>query len=237
MFNQEYNNNVIEAETFLENLVLDFVMLGLRRGRLHVLLAKRIDDGGTGEWMVPGGNIFETEELDQAAVRVVKEISGVDALYIDQLKVFGGVDRVQAKRTLSIAHIAVLAERSFDEVIAKNPSQLQWWPADNLPQLAFDHASIVRAGLSNLRHKVRFEPVCFKLLPEKFTLLQLQELYESVLHLKVDKPNFRRKVMNMKLLISCNEKQKNVAHRAATLYRFDFDRYNNLMDTGYLFHL
>lgn len=113
--------------------------------------------------------------------------------------------------------------------------ECRWFDVKTLPELMFDHGEILQNGPDYLQHKVRHEPVGFNLLPEKFTLLQLQEIYESILHKSLDKPNFRRKILKMNLLIDCKEKQKNVAHRAASLYRFDVHVYEKLKEFGFTF--
>ena len=114
-------------------------------------------------------------------------------------------------------------------------SDVRWYAMKDVPRLPYDHQEIVAFGFEMLKRKVRYEPIGFNLLPQKFTLLQLQELYEAILELRLDKPNFRRKMMKMKLLVSCNQKQKEVSHRAANLYRFDTKVYNNLKKMGYIF--
>src|SRR5690606_29285862 len=113
----------------------------------------------------------------------------------------------------------------------------KWFQVSALPDLPYDHAKIVKEGLQHLRHKVRHEPIGFNLLPKKFTLLQLQELYEALLNKKLDKPNFRRKLMKMDLLVPCKEKQQDVSHRAASLYRFDKKIYDKLARNGFIFEL
>jgi len=142
-------------------------------------------------------------------------------VYLEQLKAFGRVNRFPDARVVTIAYYALVSADAYDIVAGNFASEAGWFSIAEVPKLVYDHQMILDTGLKHLQHKVRHEPIGFNLLPEKFTLLQLQELYEAILNTKLDKPNFRRKILKMNLLTPCNEKQTGVAHRAANLYRFD----------------
>lgn len=188
-----------------------------------------------GEWGLPGGWVFEHENLDAAAARVLKGLTAIDNIYLEQLRAFGAVERFPASRVITVAFSALVHQEDYTIVAGGPAADVRWYELDQCPPLVFDHAEILQYALKNLRLKLRYEPIGFNLLPPKFTLLQLQELYEVVLGVKLDKPNFRRKILNMKLLVPCEERQQSVAHRAAALYRFDEAVYEQLKVRGFSF--
>jgi hypothetical protein len=221
----------------LVELSVDCLVFGFDNGRLNVLLAQHRDGIRRGQWALPGGHIGKLEDLNGAASRILEDVTGAKNLFLAQLRAFGAAERFPDARVVTIGYYA-LVKQDECEVSAGGPaSDVRWWDVREPPELVYDHACILDDGVKMLRHKVRHEPIGFNLLPEKFTLLQLQELYESILGVKLDKPNFRRKMMNMKLLVDCNEKQQNVAHRAAALYRFDEQVYNALTEQGFSFEV
>ncbi len=222
----------------LESTSIDCVIFGLSDdSKLKVLVIRHGEGVSQGLWGLPGGWIFRDEDLDGAAYRILKDLTGLSSVYLEQLRAFGRVDRFPYGRVLTVAYSALVRQEHFEVVAGSTASEVRWCDADSCPRLIYDHNEIVACGLASLKHKVRHEPIGFNLLPEKFTLLQLQELYESVLSVKLDKPNFRRKMMKMNLLVACNEKQKQKAHRAAELYRFDPDVYERLTEQGFTFEV
>ena len=222
--------------TTLPGISIDCLVFGLENGRLNVLLAKHRDGIRQGQWALPGGNdLGMTEDLDSAASRILQDVTSVHNLFLEQLQAFGRADRFPNGRVVTIAYYALVKQEEFEVAAGGPASDVKWWDIHEVPELVYDHREIFDFGLKTIRHKVRHEPIGFNLLPEKFTLLQLQELYESILDVKLDKPNFRRKMMNMKLLVDCREKQQNVAHRAAALYRFDEQIYSSLREQGFSF--
>jgi len=138
---------------------------------------------------------------------------------------------------ITVAYYALVNPEDFEIHPGTTVSDAQWFNIHEVPSMVYDHNKILDWGFKHLRHKVQHEPIGFNLLPKKFTLHQLQELYEAILEKKLDKPNFRRKLMNMELLVPCNEKQKDVSHRAARLYRFDKKVYNRLIEKGFTFEV
>ena len=224
-----------EPDNVLPGLSIDNLIFGLDHGQLKIMLVKHNVGPGKGKWALPGGFIKQNENLRDAAARLLEELTGVRDLYLEQLKTFGRVDRFPNERVVTIAYYALVSAENYTLVAGRNTSDAMWFNAKDLPELIYDHSEIVDHGLNFLRHKVCHEPIGFNLLPEKFTLLQLQELYEAILDVKLDKPNFRRKMMKMNLLAPCNEKQKGVPHRAANLYRFDSAAYERLTDKGFSF--
>lgn len=221
----------------MSNLSIDCVVFGLHLGRLKVLAVKYAQGPHTGQWALPGGWVHMAESIDAAAARHLRDLTGLDHIYLEQLQAFGQLNRVPGSRIVTIAYYALVRPEDYELVIGNTTSDVQWRDVDQSMPLIFDHNEILRSALQSLRHKVRHEPIGFNLLPQKFTLLQLQELYEAILNVKLDKPNFRRKMAKMRLLVPCGEKQQHVAHRAAELYRFDEDIYQRLCEQGFTFEV
>ncbi|WP_370659935.1 NUDIX hydrolase [Gilvimarinus algae] len=224
-------DNVIKA------LSIDNLIFGLDHNKLDILLIKHRSGISKGRWALPGGWIRYDENLRDAATRHLHELTGVQDLYLEQLKTFGRVDRFPNERVVTVAYYALVSAEDYPAVAGNNASDASWFGIHELPDLIFDHKEIVEFGIKHLQQQVRRRPIGFNLLPEKFTLLQLQELYEGILDTKLDKPNFRRKIMKMNLLASCEEKQQGVAHRAAKLYRFDEQAYDALTEKGFAFEI
>jgi len=219
------------------NLSIDCVVFGLHLGRLKVLVVKYAQGPNSGEWALPGGWVHVAESIDDAAIRHLRDLTGLEHNYLEQLQAFGRLNRVPAARIVTIAYYALVRPEDYELVIGRTASDVQWRDVNEPLRLIYDHNEILDCALKSLRHKVRHEPIGFNLLPQKFTLLQLQELYEAILNIKLDKPNFRRKMAKMKLLVPCGEKQQHVAHRAAELYRFDEDIYQRLCEQGFTFEV
>lgn len=221
----------------IKALSIDNLIFGLDEDELKILLVKQTDPLHQGKWALPGGWIRYDENLRDAAYRLLEELTGVRDLFLEQLKTFGRVDRFPNERVVTIAYYALVSADKFSLVAGQSAADVSWQSVNNLPELVYDHAEIVAHGLKVLRHQVCHQPIGFNLLPEKFTLLQLQALYEAILNTKLDKPNFRRKIMKMNLLSPCNEKQQGVPHRAANLYRFDSEAYRHLSESGFAFEI
>jgi len=223
--------NVIKA------LSIDNLIFGLDDNKLKILLVRQTDPMHQGKWALPGGWIRYDENLRDAAYRLLEELTGVKKIYLEQLKTFGRVDRFPTERVVTIAYYALVSAENYLLVAGQSAADVSWQVVNELPELVYDHAEIVAYGMKFLRHQVCHQPIGFNLLPEKFTLLQLQALYEAILNTKLDKPNFRRKIMKMELLKECNEKQVGVPHRAARLFKFDADAYQKLTESGFSFSI
>lgn len=222
-------------EDCIRNLTVDNLIFTLHESKLKVLLVKYNRGLAANKWGLIGHWVRTNENLEDAALRVVKKTTNVDNLYLDQLGAFGAVDRYPTSRIITIVFYSLVRHEETNLISGENAFGCEWFDVYDLPPLMFDHADILAAGLNYLKYKVRHEPIGFNLLPEKFTLLELQEIYEAILNKTLDKPNFRRKIQKMNLLINCEEKQKKVAHRAATLYRFDVNVYEKLKEFGFTF--
>ena len=218
-------------------LTVDVVLFGLDEGDLKVLLIQRGLKPFAGKWALPGGFVRLDETLDEAARRELAEETGVRDVFLEQLYTFGTVKRDPRERVVSVAYYALVKLAAHRLNASTDASAAAWFSADEVPSLAFDHADILATALRRLKGKVRYEPIGFELLPEKFTLSQLQHLYEVCLEEPLDKRNFRKKILGMSLLMETDEIEQDVAHRAARLYRFDARRYEQLKKRGFSFWL
>jgi 8-oxo-dGTP diphosphatase len=218
-------------------LTVDCVVFGLDDTDLKVLLIQRDLEPHRGAWALPGGFVHVGEDLDQAALRELREETGVDRVFLEQLYTFGAVGRDPRERVVTVAYYALVKLLDHRVQAATDARNAAWFAVDDVPTLAFDHAEIIAAALARLRGKVRYQPIGFELLPPKFTLSQLQHLYEVVLERQLDKRNFRKKVLSLDLLEELDEVEQDVAHRAARLYRFDERRYKKLVKQGLNFEI
>lgn len=214
-------------------VAVDIVIFTIQSGVLKVLLVKRKIKPFVGQFAIPGGFIHDDENLDEAALRELREETGVTDVYLEQLYSFGEPDRDPRGRVIAIAYFALIsADRTLQA--GSDAAEASWWPVNELPQLGFDHAKVLDYALERLRNKLEYTTVGFQLLPEKFTLVQLQEVYEAILGKKLDKRNFRRKMAMLKILKPLNEYRPS-ARRPAQLYRFVARRFEKLKDKGILF--
>ncbi|MEB3229811.1 MAG: NUDIX domain-containing protein [Leptolyngbyaceae bacterium] len=219
-------------------LTVDCVVFGLDEQHcLNVMLIQRKLAPFAGGWALPGGFVRLDESLEAAARRELREETGLEQVFLEQLYTFGQVDRDPRDRIITVAYYALVNLRDYTVQAATDASQAAWFGIDATPTLAFDHQHILETALMRLRGKVRYEPIGFELLPEKFTFFQLQKLYETVLGVELDKRNFRKKFLKMDLLQELDEWQTNTPHRAAKLYRFDEEKYEALKCQGFNFEV
>jgi 8-oxo-dGTP diphosphatase len=221
------------------SVTVDCVVFGLDLDAedLKILLIQRSGRPFAGMWALPGGFVDMGETLEQAAKRELQEETGISRLYLEQLYTFGDPGRDPRDRVITVAYYALVKLTDHTIKADTDASDVAWFGVSDLPRLAFDHAKIVAMALGRLKGKVRYQPIGFELLPAKFTLSQLQRLYEVVLERRLDKRNFRKKILGMGLLVETSEIQKDVAHRAARLYRFDEERYRRLVQKGFNFEI
>ena len=218
-------------------VTVDCVVFGLDAGTLKILLIERNSPPFVGCWALPGGFVDQNETLDAAARRELEEETGLRDVFLEQLYSFGDPGRDPRGHTVSVAYYALVRQDRHTPQAATDASDAAWFPADKLPRLAFDHDRIVQTAVARLQGKVRYQPIGFELLARKFTLTELQSLYEAVLERSLDKRNFRKKILAMDLLVETEEKQQGVAHRAPQLYRFDAAKYRMLTRKGFNFEL
>lgn len=216
---------------------VDCIIFGYSKGDLEVLLIERGAEPFKGHWALPGDLVYPYENLDSAARRILSELTGLEDMYMDQAITLGDVDRHPVGRVITVGYFSLINRSEHSPKASSWAEKLEWHKLEKIPKLAFDHNEILTAALTRLRKRVRRQPVGFNLLPAKFTLNDLQGLYESLLGETYDKPNFRKKVLDMKLLDPLKEVQKGVAHRPAKLYQFNRNRYQQLKEKGFDFSL
>ncbi len=210
---------------------LDCIIFGFDYNELKLLLIKRDFEPEKGNWSLMGGFLRSEENLDDAAGRILLNLTGLQNIYLEQLYAFGTVDRDPVERTVSIAYYALIDIHMHDKELMKEHGA-SWFPINELPQLIFDHSQMVDAALTRLRYKASHEPVGFELLPEKFTLPELKNLYEGIYDTELDKRNFRRRILSMDVLVKTDEKTHKYSKKGAYLYRFDKDKYKEKVTNG-----
>lgn len=218
-------------------LTVDIVVFALDEEDLQVMLIQRDLEPFAGQWALPGGFVRVEETLDEAARRELVEETGLKDIFLEQLYTFGAVDRDPRERVVTVAYYALVNLAGHDVKASTDARNAAWFPVSDVPTLAFDHAQILQMAHERLRGKVRYQPIGFELLPARFTLRQLQHLYEVILDRPLDKRNFRKKVLSMDIVRETNEIETDVAHRAARLYRFDKKNYDRLTRQGFNFEI
>lgn len=216
---------------------VDCVTFGLDEDSLKILLIQRKHDPFAGQWALPGGFVDMDEDLETAARRELEEETHLRLSYLEQLYTFGAPGRDPRGRTISVAYFALVKLIDHQLQADSDAREVRWFPAKRLPKLAFDHKQIVATALQRLHNKVRYQPIGFDLLPPKFTLRQLQTMYETILGRELDKRNFRKKILSTNVLKELAETESDVAHRAAKLYRFNRTSYNRLVKAGFNFEI
>ena len=219
-------------------ITVDCVVFGLDElESLKVILIQRKLPPFQGQWALPGGFVHLDETLEEAAWRELREETGIQDVFLEQLYTFSALNRDPRERIITVAYYALVNLGEYHLKATTDAADAAWFAIDNLPKLAFDHLQIFQTALNRLRGKIRYEPIGFELLPKKFTLSQIQKLYETVLGKRLDKRNFRKKILKMNLLLQLDEMQTDVAHRAARLYQFDEAKYQQLKQQGFSFEL
>ncbi len=215
---------------FNSTFSIDCVVFGFDGGELKILLIERNEEPFKDWWALPGNIVGEQESLDQSAARILNELTGLSNIYMEQCYTFGDVSRHPQGRVVSIAYYALLRLGGDKAVkpISTYAKKANWIDVKDLPKLAFDHKEIFETGLEKIKRRIKHQPIAFELLPEKFTLTQLQNVYEVILSKKLDKRNFRKKMLSFGVLKDLEEKQQGVSFRAATLYKFDKKKYAKL---------
>ena len=224
---------------FKAAITVDNVIFGFDDRDLKVLLIKRGEAPFEGKWALPGYFVNADEDLDTSAQRVLKELTGINNVYLEQVNAFGAVDRHPVGRVITVAYYSLIKISEYQVRPDSIAHQTKWHPFSKAKtkNLAFDHNKILNNCFERLKVRVRTRPVGFELLPPKFTLTELQLLYEAILGTTLDKRNFRKKILAMNLLIDLKEIQEGVAHRPAKLYRFDKERYEKFVAEGFNFEL
>jgi 8-oxo-dGTP diphosphatase len=199
-------------------ITVDVVILTLKNDALQVLLVKRRNEPFKDKWAIPGGYVRLSENLDQAALRVLKERTNVENIYLEQLYTFGDPLRYPNARVITCSYFALVRS---EDINVKTSAELDWYKVSALPQLAFDHKEILDYSLKRTRERLELCPVAYQLLNEKFTLTEMQKAYELIMGKKLDKRNFRKKALATNGLIELNEYTKSSSKRPARLYKFE----------------
>jgi 8-oxo-dGTP diphosphatase len=218
-------------------LTVDIVVFALDERDLQVMLVQRELAPFAGDWALPGGFVRVEETLDAAAARELREETGLGNIFLEQLFTFGAVDRDPRERVVTVAYFALVNLAGHAVAASTDARSAAWFAINDAPPLAFDHQQILDVALERVRAKVRYQPLGFELLPENFTLRQLQHLYEIILDRPLDKRNFRKKVLSMGIIKETSEIETDVAHRAARLFRFDKKAYDRLTKRGFNFEI
>jgi hypothetical protein len=215
---------------------VDCIILGFRNGALHVLIIKRKYEPLRGERSLMGGFVHQNESLDDTVSRVVAEYTGVENMYMEQIGAYGDVSRDPGERVISVVYYALIDMEQFDENL-KTRHKAEWMPLDRVGRLIFDHNRLLADTIRILRRRTASRPIGFNLLPEKFTLPQLQSLYEAIYQHPLDKRNFRKKVFEMDVLERLSEKDKSSSKRGAYYYKFNKEKYDRRLESGFDFSL
>jgi ADP-ribose pyrophosphatase YjhB (NUDIX family) len=219
-------------------VAVDCIIFGydILEKELKLLLFKRIVEPAKGRWSLAGGFVEPDESLDDAASRILRKLTGLESVYMKQLFAYGETDRDPGDRVISVAYFALITIRDINKELAEQ-NGVSWRSLSKLPDLIFDHPLMVKRALTDLQNQIKIRPVGFELLPEKFTLVQLQDLYEAIYQRNVDKRNFRKKILSMGILEKLDEKERETSKKGAFYYKFNEGTYKRLKQNGFYFNL
>jgi 8-oxo-dGTP diphosphatase len=214
----------------------DCIIFGFQKASLKLLVFKRRVEPLQGEWSLIGSFVRLDEDLDVAGQRVLKETTGLENVFMQQLRSYGKKDRDPGYRCISVAQYALIRIDDYSEKRVEEHGA-HWFELDELPDLILDHNEMVQDALMQLKQNARYKPIGFELLPEKFTIPQLQSLYEAIYQKELDPRNFRKKVLSLNVLEKLDEKDKTGSKRGAFLYKFNYENYQKLLKSGYNFEI
>jgi len=219
-------------------VAVDSIIFGFNEydTELKLLLLKRNFEPEKGNWSLMGGFVDPLESLDKAAQRIVSQLTGLNDVYMEQLYAFGDLARDAGGRIISVAYFSLIKINEHDSKLVKEHGA-SWVSLSKLPKLIFDHDEMVNKAMRKLRIRARTQPIGFELLPEKFTIPQLQRLYEAIYQTPFDKRNFRRKLLSMELLEKLEEKEKETSKKGAYYYKFNQQKYEELLQKGFNFEI
>ncbi len=217
-------------------VAVDCIIFGFLNNELKILLLTRDFEPGKGKSSLIGGFVRENESLDEAARRILFDLTGLKDVFLEQLYTFGEVGRDPGERVISVAYYALLKAQDLDHDHVKKHGA-RWCPINECSHLIFDHNEMKEKALKRLQRRAKSQPIGFELLPKKFTIPQLQNLYEVIYQKKFDNRNFRKKLLAMDILEKLEIKDKSTSKKGAFLYRFDKQKYNKFLKEGFLFDL
>jgi 8-oxo-dGTP diphosphatase len=219
-------------------VAVDCIIFGydILEKEIKLLLIKRSFEPSKGKWSLEGGFVNEDESLDDAASRILFNLTGLKNVFMEQSYTYGASERDPGARVISTAYFSLIKIQDIDNRL-KEKNGAHWRSISNLPELIFDHPAMIARALEELRCQIKTKPVGFELLPEKFTLVQLQDLYEAIYLRKIDRRNFRKKILSMNLLQKLDEKEKETSKKGAFYYQFIHDNYESFRQKGFYFDL
>ncbi|SHG41485.1 ADP-ribose pyrophosphatase YjhB, NUDIX family [Chryseobacterium oranimense] len=216
-------------------VAVDCIIFGFDGENLKILLVKRNFEPQMGEWSLMGGFISSDETSDEAANRVLHTLTGLENIYLEQLKCYTEINREPTARIMSISYYALI---NIEKDIQINEQySAEWVELQKAPDLIFDHNKMVKDAVARLRRRASTGPIGFELLPEKFTMKDLQNLYEAIFDEKFDKRNFTSKINSMDILVNTNKKDMTSSRKGSFLYRFDEKKYNKKISQGFMFKM
>jgi ADP-ribose pyrophosphatase YjhB (NUDIX family) len=215
-------------------IAIDCIILGFDGKFLKALLIKRGFEPGMGKWSLLGGFVKKEESLDKAAFRILEVLTGITNIYLEQLYSFGEINRDPGGRVISVAYFALIKLDDYSSELMKEHNA-GWFKIGSIPSVIFDHKKMIILAKERLRQKVANHPIGFELLPEKFTLPQLQNLYEAIYETAFDKRNFSRKILSLHILKKLGEKEKSQSKKGAFYYMFNYKKYKQLEQEGVKF--
>ena len=210
----------------------DCVVFGFDGNELNLLLIERGVEPFKGHWALPGGFLNMNETAEQSALRELKEETGIDNIFIEQIGCFSDVNRDPRERVVTIAYSALVRQKDYEVIAGDDAARARWFPMHEIPSLAFDHEKILRKAQQTLRESIHFRPIGFQLLDEKFTMAELQCIYEAILGVHFDRRNFQKKMTSLGYLTPLEEKRTGGAHRAPNLFKFNKQKYEQAKAFG-----
>jgi len=217
-------------------LAVDSIIFGFDNDDLKILLIKRDFEPEKGKWSLIGGFLKKEEVLNDAASRILNKYTGLQDIYMEQLYTFSEIDRDPVERTISVAYYALINVENHNQELIQNYNA-EWFSVNDAPQLIFDHDKMLRHAISRLRYRTTTKPIGFELLPEKFTMRQLQKLYEAILSKELDKRNFISRINSLDILIKLEEKDMHSSRKGSYLYTFDKEKYEEKLLNDFLLNL
>nr|WP_293834038.1 NUDIX domain-containing protein [uncultured Arsenicibacter sp.] len=219
------------------SVTIDCVIFGYDGEKLSVLLLNRKEEPYAGMWTVPGGFLYLDETLEESADRILRTKTGLGSLYLEQLFTFGRPDRDPRGRVLSVTYYTLINPEHVELTTGKMANDVNWFPVSQLPALGFDHKDVLQTAIQRLQAKVTYQPVGFELLNPQFTISELQDLYECILNVRLDRRNFHKKITASGILKPTGQKRLGEKNRAPELFEFDRERYDALVKSGFQFKI
>lgn len=219
------------------SVAVDAIVFGYIENSLQLLLIERKTNPFKNCWAIPGGFVTDNESLEEAVSRELKEETNLDIHYLEQLYTYGNPDRDPRGHVISIAYCAIVKPDKFEVKADTDAKEAKWFPINNLPDLAFDHAKIIKNAKERLQSKLSYQPIGFELLNDKFLFSDLEKLYTTILEKNIDRRNFRKKILSFNILEELNEKVSEGRGRPASLFAFKREKYFELLESGFVFEI